>query len=485
MPKIITVPLIIRGHVIEDNLIEFGGRGGGLTFRTPDVNQYFDQIVLRDPSDIRDLYGLTMDEILDYLEALGPRLSIKTNRYMQEALEASIAVSGMSPDILNFMYESQTHAVNRAHIREMIDAVFVEPYLERWVDRRLSDRNIKVRAFGSRMVHLNPGNAVVIALQSIMNTALLRGDSIIKNPSNDPLTAAAIARTMIEMAPDHPITRHITVAYWKGGDTAFEKRLYRPANIEKIIAWGGESSMQHIRNHLGPGIDLIALDPKNSCSLIGADAFASEASMRNVASLLARDVGFLNQETCASTRTAFIESGIDEADMDKLNRFGQMVYEELQRLPKEFSSNNHPSFSAVLRDEIDGVRHSPYFKVFGCKENEGGVVVSQENEIADFAEHLSGRVVNLIPVDKIEDAYYGITIYTQSISIYPEALKDKVRDECAWRGAQRLTSLGCSTAGSFSQPHDGMEPLRRMARWLVIEEFDEKQFGNSGLMYGG
>jgi len=23
---------------------------------------------------------------------------------------------------------------------------------------------------------------------------------------------------MIDMAPDHPLTRHVSVAYWKGGD---------------------------------------------------------------------------------------------------------------------------------------------------------------------------------------------------------------------------------------------------------------------------
>ena len=56
------------------------------------------------------------------------------------------------------------------------------------------------------------------------NTALTKGDSLIKLPSNDPLTACAIVRTMIEMAPDHPVTRHMTVAYWKGGDEVLERR---------------------------------------------------------------------------------------------------------------------------------------------------------------------------------------------------------------------------------------------------------------------
>ena len=203
--------------------------------------------------------------------------------------------------------------------------------------------------------------------------------------------------------------------------------------------------------------------------------------MRHVAGLLARDVGYFNQEGCVNSRTAFVESGTAADCIEKLNRFGQMVYEALQSLPSNLSSNKHPNFNAVLRDEINGIRGNPYFKVIGCKADEGGVLVSQENEVVDFAEHLSGRVVNLIPVSRIEDAYNGINIDTQTIGIYPESLKDKARDECAWRGAQRLTSLGWATAIGFAQPHDAIEPMRRMARWLVIEDFREEQFGQAGL----
>jgi Acyl-CoA reductase (LuxC) len=150
-------------------------------------------------------------------------------------------------------------------------------------------------------------------------------------------------------------------------------------------------------------------------------------------------------------------------------------------LPAEISSNSHPNFSPALRDEISAIRHNPSFKVIGCKASEGGVLVSQESEPVEFAELLACRVMNLVPVDHIDDAYERITVDTQTISIYPEALKDRVRDECAWRGAQRLTSLGWAAAMSFAQPHDAIEPLRRMARWVVIEDFGDESFGNSGL----
>jgi hypothetical protein len=41
--------MVIRGVVYTDDLIEVGGRGGDLTFRTPDAHRYLDRLVLGDP----------------------------------------------------------------------------------------------------------------------------------------------------------------------------------------------------------------------------------------------------------------------------------------------------------------------------------------------------------------------------------------------------------------------------------------------------
>src|SRR3546814_6498321 len=80
------------------------------------------------------------------------------------------------------------------------------------------------------------GNAPGISVQTMGGNAISRSDAIIKTPSNDPVTATAVARTMIDMDPDHPLTRHLSVAYWKGGDEEVEQFLYDPIGIEKIVA---------------------------------------------------------------------------------------------------------------------------------------------------------------------------------------------------------------------------------------------------------
>ena len=66
--------MIIRGRVIEDDLVEFGGRGGGLKFSAPDPAKYAGQIPIASPSGLADLYDLKLEDILDYLDELGTRL---------------------------------------------------------------------------------------------------------------------------------------------------------------------------------------------------------------------------------------------------------------------------------------------------------------------------------------------------------------------------------------------------------------------------
>src|SRR5690606_6194160 len=130
-------------------------------------------------------------------------------------------------------------------------------------------------------------------------------DAIIKLPSNDPLTAIAAVRTMIDIDPKHPLTGHLSAGYWKGCDEAIESRIYQPRNIEKIIAWGGFSSITHITKYLQPGIDLITLDLKHSTTIIGKEAYATPEVIADVVQRAACDAAAFNQELCANARVIY------------------------------------------------------------------------------------------------------------------------------------------------------------------------------------
>ncbi|MDB5685846.1 MAG: long-chain-fatty-acyl-CoA reductase, partial [Rhizorhabdus sp.] len=450
----------------------YGGRNGGVSFSTPDVRNYLRELPLSSGSALSDLYALSLDDILDFLDRVGQRLVMGENRHLEAAYALSVKTSGLGPDLLRASYNGLSALFSRNTLRVMADVQVGIPFLENWVEtNRMEGYSAHIRAFGARAVHVVAGNSPTVTAVSIARNALLRSDAVIKTPSNDPLTAVAIARTMIDIDPDHPLCRHLSVAYWKGGDSQIEDYLYQPQHIEKLVAWGGLASISHIAKYIQPGIDLITLDPKLSSSIIGAQAFASEEAMEEAARRLAMDIGGGNQEGCVNARVVYIQTGSDTAGVAMAGRFGQMVYDAIQALPRHISTPAH-RLNLDLAEEMEALGFAgDAFKVIGGGAK-GAIIVSQDGEPVEFASLLANRVANLVPVDDLETPILAVNAYTQTIGIYPDDLATQLRDRLALHGGQRLISLGYATGRPSIGPQDGIEPLRRMCKWVIQETYD-------------
>lgn len=470
------VPLVIRGALIEDQTLEFGGRKGEVSFVTPDVARHLDDLVSVSLDSMQTYQALAIEEVARFLDELGQRLDFDANRHLRQAFELSCHTSGISAPVLEALYRNAGRQFfTRDTVLEHAEATVGIRYLEDWVPTPMRDGTIShVRAFGARSVHVIAGNSPGVAFLTVMRGAITRSDCIVKVPSNDPLTLSAILRTMIEMDPDHPITQHMSSAYWKGGDQALESRLYRPERIEKIIAWGGFDSIQHITGYLRPGLDLITLDPKQSASVIGGQALADEGTMRAAAMRAACDIGAFNQELCANARLLYVECDYDDPDaLDRLNRFGGLVYESLKRLPSALSTPAKYR-DLALGDEINGLfMLEDWFKVIRDDEAGGGVIVSQTDEPVGFAGILGGRTANIVPLKSMDEVLRRINADTQTVGVYPHATKEAIRDQLALRGAQIIIGLGNVARIHSAGPMDGMEPERRMCKWLVDQTHDE------------
>ncbi|EJN35077.1 Acyl-CoA reductase (LuxC) [Pseudomonas sp. GM78] len=460
-------PMIIRGQVIIDNLIEVGGRGGDLAFLTPDAHKYIDKLPLGNPAKLADLYTLSFEDILDYAQALGERLDFASNPYLQEACELSYLTAPTTPTMVKGSYMGLRHMLTREAITEAVDSTVGIKYLEGWVKQQLIDgTELETRCFGARTLHIVAGNATSLSLLTIIRNMVLRSDAIIKAPSNDPFTALAIARTMVDMAPEHPLTKHLSVAYWKGGDQAFEQRLYQPQNLEKIVAWGGYASMKHVTQYIQPGLELISLDPKRSASIIGKGTFATEATMREAAVRLAMDIGALNQKGCVCARVVYVQSGTDEAGLAQLNTFGRYVYDAMHTLPNTLSTVPK-RYDQNLKAHVDALRlDDEWYQVIGGQDGEGAIICSQIPEPVSFATLLDDRTANLVPVDELSEVMEAVDSYTQTVGIYPESIKDELKDVLPLYGAQRIVSLGYAAAMKWAAPQDSIEPLRRMGKWI-------------------
>lgn len=476
MRSALQIPFIIRGQLIDDCTMEFGGRGGNIEFSTPNLQNYLDRLTLNTPSKMADLYELTFDDIVDFLAQLGNKLVLSENPHLQAAYNLCCQTSGISDSILRYLYEAIPQMFSPAVVRETAERLVGIDYLEKWVEqpsRVHTGKPSRIRAFGARCVHVIAGNVPMVGVGTVIRNAFTRSDAVVKIPSNDPLTATAIARTMLELDPEHPLTKHLSVVYWKGGDESIERRIYDPRLVEKVVAWGGFASIRHITQYLQPGLDLITLDPKHSATIIGPEAFADTDTTRSVARRLALDIGVMNQEGCVNARVVYVACGTDEAGLKNANHLGMLTFDALQKLPTTLSTP-HKSFNSELKDEINGLRLAgDGYRVYGGRSNEGAIIVSQNDTPVDFARQLACRVANIVPIDSMDTAVMSVNAYTQTIGLYPESLKDSLRDRLAYQGGQRFVSLGAAALFEDAAiPQDGIEPVRRMCKWIVEQTSD-------------
>ncbi len=474
------VPLVIRGEIIDDYSLRFGGRQGGVSFTTPDVGRHFERLVSVPLASMREYQALPIDEIARFLDELGGMLEFEGNAYLRQAFELSCHTSGISSPVLEALYRSAPgQFFRRDAVLHHAESTVGIDFLEGWVPRRMPDgARMEARAFGSRSVHVIAGNSPAIAFLTVMRAAITHSDCIAKVPSNDPLTMSAILRAMIELDADHPVARHMASAYWKGGDEAFESRLYRPEHIEKIVAWGGFDSIRHITGYLRPGLDLITLDPKQSASVIGREALVDDVTMRAVAQRAACDIGAFNQELCANARLLYVECDYDDPrELERLNRFGAHVYDALKDLPEHLSTRAK-YVDRTLSDEIEGLfLVDDWYRVYRDDDTSGGVIVSQTEEPVEFAARLGGRTANIVPLKSMDEILRRINAATQTVGVYPPDAKEAIRDQLALRGAQIIVSLGYVARIQTAGPVDGMEPERRMCKWLVDQSADDSQPG--------
>jgi hypothetical protein len=402
---------------------------------------------------------LKMDEILDFLEATCGALRVDKAGYLSEALDALSHFSPLSRRILVGCYSRLADSFERTSLEFQLSQQLPRGALDGWVSVSPPDMPVsQVRAFPARIAHVLAGNSPNGAAVSIARCALTKGINLLKLPTNDPLTVTAILRTMADIEPDHPVVRSISAAYWKGGDQEIEDLIFRAQFFDVLIAWGGESAIRSALAYAAPGFHVVTYDPKVSVSLIGREAFATPITLKEVASLGASDATVLNQDACSASVYQFIEGSEEEADA-----YCEALASELledRPLADGLASATLPE----LREAIEGLRNlAPLFRVWGDYAGHGLVV--RASEPVDFKP--TGKVVIVVPVASLSEAFRWVTVATQTVGVYPAERKAVLRNDLAARGAQRIVPLGVAAINPQGLPHDGSLPLQQMVRWIT------------------
>ena len=305
----ISAPFSCAGELVEGQDARHRSRDLGVTFATPRMD--LDRVV-HPRTEVPPLLNVPLAEIIDFLVETGeaaprPRQSLRAGMHRSHGRHPCAAAG-----VLEEQVKGAAAYLDKRLLQRSVEQNFPDPRaLDEWVPKQdFTGRKSFVRAFAPRLIHVLPGNSPGVAVKSIAQGAMVKAVNLFKMSSSDPFTTVAVLRTMADIDPGHAIVKSMSAVYWRGGDDAVERALYRPQYFDKIVAWGGGDAISNVTKYLGPGFQLVSFDPKTSISMVGREAVLHrDEALDLAADLAAADVMVLNQEACVASRFIFVEAG--------------------------------------------------------------------------------------------------------------------------------------------------------------------------------
>ena len=433
---------------------------------------------------IRSLHPLDFEAVAAYVDAVGQAMA-PSGVLVSRALPLAIACSDQ-PEYFVRLGFADVHAafdattLGRAVDRELEYAGRPgRAYLNGWVDipddiaagamaiaraqmggsAASAAHRRRLRAVPTTQLHITAGNSPVVPAISALRAFATKGAVTVKLPSGALVAGAAFALAMHVTAPDHPLTRHASIAYWPGGDDAVESVLLRHGAFERIVVWGSRASVDAVAVRAA-GTKTLVFNPRYGVSLIGRAALAPEM-VDEAARRAAQDTFVWNQQACIASLVHYAEGSGAEID-----RYCAALTRELALW--DVAHDHQPDRTMVgrIRTARRGELSDGKWTVNGAPVAPTSAVVRMDRGF-DLSAHPQARVVVVRAVNDLAETLNLMHSAVSSVGIFPMERLEGLRDEICGRGVTSVLPLGEADTLFAGSPHDGMRALSELVSWSV------------------
>ena len=313
----------------------------------------------------------------------------------------------------------------------------------------------RMRALPTRQLHITAGNSPLVPLASLLRGLWTKSAATIKLPYGATLAGAYLALLAARTFPDHPLTRHLSVLYWPGGDEQFEAPLFLPGRYDRIVVWGAPGAVLSVRERAA-FTKTVTFNPRYGVSLVGREAFDD---LPQVVGRAVCDTLIQGQKACIASQIHYLE-----ADQAGAERYAAALRDELGRwdrfAPAALSRSQQGQIRRMKRgsflgatwfeNRADGAYHSAV------------AVMPQEFNIT---EHPLCRLIVVRPVASLERALRFLHPGVATAGVYPEPRRRELAVRIAARGVSNVPPLGQAGYTYPGMPHDGMLVLSELVDW--------------------
>jgi hypothetical protein len=313
-----------------------------------------------------------------------------------------------------------------------------------------------LRAMPTRQLHITAGNAPQIPLISTLRAIATKSASVIKSPSGAILPGALLTLAVACAMPDHPLTKHMSIVYWKGGDEPIESKLFAPGSFDRVVVWGDPESVVSVRKRAFAA-KVVTFNPRYAVSFIGRESFSQ--SLREIAVKSVSDSLIANQKACIASLVHYVEG--DEAEV---LAYAESLREVLHEIDRAAPNHLHPR----VRGDIKRLQRGVFVDAEWLTNEKdasfqsGVVILDHEFEIG---KHPMARLIVVRRVRDLSDALVHLHPGVSTVSIFPAERRRVLRDRIAATGVSNIVDLGQSGRGYPGMSHDGMLVLSELVEW--------------------
>ena len=416
----------------------------------------------------RELAERPVDRIIDPIDRVARRLADPTDPLREDAERLLTAATGYHPAMTRLVLDRMSADWRAEPLRRLLRAELGDPAA---IDGfTADDEGRRRRAYGPRLAfHVFAGNVPGVAVTSLVRSLLVKGPSLGKLASDQPVLPVLFARAVRDEDP--ALARTMAITYWPGGAAAAEDLALRAADT--VIVYGGAEPARSVRERTPGHTRLVFHGPRLSVGLIGAEALGS---IDATADRAARATAAFDQHGCVSPHTFWVEAGGDGEDTTAPLAFAEALAQALERLEDELPRGR---ISAAEASAIQQERGAAEFRGHG---GAGVRVLADEGtrwtDVFDpdtaFRPSCLNRVVHVHPVANLEDAadlLAPLGDSLQSVAVEADApRRAHIAHRLARAGATRITSLSRLPWPPPQWHHDGRGPLTELIRWVDLED---------------
>ena len=313
-----------------------------------------------------------------------------------------------------------------------------------------------LRAMPTRQLHITAGNSPAVPLISMVRAMITKSAAVIKAPYGALIPAALVALAAAAAAPDHPITKNLSIVYWQGGDQTVENIFFLPEAFDRIIVWGAPDAIASVRSRVF-FTKTICFNPRYGFSFIGKEAF--NGKLREAAVRASMDTMIWNQKACIASYVHYVEGSFEQAQ-----QYAELLKDALAKwdgiAPNFVTPDSNKTLIKMRRGKY---MEAPWHLNKRDGDFSSGVVVIRDS--FDMMDHPFCRLVPVRPVNDLRDALQYLHSGVATVGIYPEVRRLELRDAVLARGVTNALPLGQGDKMFGGMAHDGMMVLNELVDW--------------------